>query len=104
MGTSRRLPLFVRSRRSTPRLRSTRSHVSPRTSPYRLPVSRAPGPLPQPDPGDGRERAPLLVGEPEQATKAGELAVDRAGGQGGGLALRVLPALRGDAQAPPAGG
>ena len=39
-GTSRRRPLFVSSSRTTPRERSTRSHVSPSASPCLRPVNR----------------------------------------------------------------
>jgi hypothetical protein len=41
IGTSRRRPLFVISSRITPRLRSTRSQVSPISSPSRRPVFSA---------------------------------------------------------------
>ena len=40
-GTSRGRSLLVRSKRTTPRARSTRSHVSPSTSPWRRPVKAA---------------------------------------------------------------
>ena len=41
IGTSRRLWPFVTSSRRTPREKSTRSHVIPRFSPLRIPVSLA---------------------------------------------------------------
>jgi hypothetical protein len=94
MGTSRRFPDLVSPKRITPRLRSIRSQVSPSSSAFRRPDSRATlttaprclvrleppdaslGLLLQPSPGHRRQQLPLLVGELEQVPESRQRAVD----------------------------
>jgi hypothetical protein len=74
----------VRSKRNTPRERSTRSHVSPRTRrtpptgalPRRAPASGcALGLLLQRDPGDLLDHSPIVGGQPEQRGQHRERAI-----------------------------